>query len=738
MCTFAADRLHRGASRYKVREAEIKPNEPDRVRTRARKMKKLLALAAILPLCATALAQTYSISDLEDDGEQFSSLDSIVVSATRVDSKSPVAFSNLNREQLSKIDPSYSLPMMLSLQPSVVTTNEGGTGLGYSKMRVRGSDPTRMNVTLNGISYNDSESQEVFWVNLPSLSSMLGSAQLQRGVGGSTNGVGAFGASLNLQSALPQEFPYAQVDLAAGSYFTALAGVRAGTGISKHGFSLDVDFNYNRTDGYIRNAFARVHSFMAEGSWYGDRSQVKIVYIHGKQHTGITWNGISKEQMEADRRYNPAGEYTDADGNICYYDNESDNYKQHIIQAIYSARITDRVSANATLNYTKGAGYYEQFKEDKKLSGYGFDTDLRSNLVRLKQMDNDFYAGSANIKYESSCALAQAGLNYSIYDGKHFGTLKWVDALPELDTDRHYYDNTGLKKDFSAFLKVALYLYDGGLNLYGDVQVRNIRYNMAGYDDDFVTLDSDHPYNFVNGKAGASLRAGENGNVYASAAVAHKEPCRSDLKDAIVGGGQVLPERLLDYELGYRYSGKKLSFAANCYFMEYKNQLVATGKISESGYMIKNNVARSWRRGVELSAGWQILGNLRVDANSTFSRNKIAGENATTDLMLSPNYIGAFSATWKPIAKLDIVLSDKVVGKQYYDNLSNPDHILPAYNTLNLAASYDFGKLKIAIFANNILNAKYVADAWYDYEWDESGFFPAATASGILKLSYSF
>lgn len=692
-------------------------------------MKKLiLALAALLPLCASALAQTQNDFNL----------DSIVVSASRVDAKSPVAFSEMSREELNLQNPSSSLVMMLNLMPSVVSMNEGGTGLGYSKIRVRGSDPTRMNVTLNGITYNDAESQEVFWVNLPALSTMLSSAQLQRGVGNSANGVGAFGSSLNLMTAIPQTKPYAELDLAGGSYWTAMAGVRAGTGRSRHGFSLDVGYNYNRTEGYIRNAFARLHSVNAVGSWYGKRSNAKLIYIHGRQRTGITWNGISREQMEADRRYNPAGEYWDADGNVHYYDNETDNYMQHIVQGIYSLRLADNLYGSATLNYTKGGGWYEQFKESAKLSKYGYDTDTKSNLVRMKQMDNDFYAGNVNVKYETWRGLIQAGVNYSLYDGDHFGTLKWVEAMPDVDTGRRYYDNNALKKDWSVYLKEAAYLLDGNLNIYGDVQWRFIDYTLQGADDDYIPLDSAYEYDFVNAKAGVTWQITPRSNFYVSAAVAGKEPCRSDLKDAITNGGEVVPEHLFDYELGYRYTSGRLALAANVYLMEYKDQLVATGKISQSGYKIKDNVDRSYRRGVELSAGWQALRSLRFDANSTFSLNKIVHEDGTlTDLTLSPGYVGAFSASWDIVPRLNLTLTDKVVGSQYYDNSSNPDHKLPAYNVMNLAVSYNFGKFRIAAYANNLLNAKYVADAWYDYEWDESGFFPAALINGMLKLSYT-
>lgn len=702
-------------------------------------MKKLLmAVAAFLPLCAGLMAQNVdnsAIFSVEDD-QLMSALDSIVVSASRVDAKSPVAYSELDKRQIALQNPTSSLPMMLNLQPSVVAVNEGGTGLGYSKIRVRGADPSRTNVTLNGIAYNDAESQEVFWVNLPSLSGMLSSAQLQRGVGSSTNGVGAFGSSLNLVSALPAIKPYCEIELAGGSFFTGLGSVKAGTGRTKHGFSFDLGYNYNRTEGYIRNAYARLHSLMAVGSWYGDRSSAKIVYIAGRQRTGITWNGISAEEMAADRRYNSAGEYYDADGNMHYYDNETDNYIQHNVQGIYSINLAHNLYASATLHYTNGNGFYEQYKDDKKMSSFGLDADVISDVVRRTHLFNNLYAGSLNIKYETFRGLAQAGFNYSLYDGDHFGTLKWVDAMPDVDTKRHYYDNNGLKKDAAAFIKGALYLFDGSLNIYGDTQWRHIDYKMVGYDPDTGDLDHDFHYDFPNAKAGATLSLGRFSNLYASAALANKEPTRSDIKDAITTGDEIKPERLWDFEFGYRFNSSRLSFAVNAYLMEYQDQLVETGKISDSGYMIKKNIPDSYRRGIELSLGWKIIESLRLDANTTLSRNKIVADEGLLDLMLSPGYIGAYSLQWDAAKWLTLTLADKVVGRQYFDNTSNPDHMLDAYNVLNLGAVFSFGSFKVSAFVNNMLNSKYIADAW-SYG-DDCGYFPAAPINGLVKLSYRF
>lgn len=700
--------------------------------------KTLMAIAAFLPLCAGLMAQNVdnsAIYKVEDD-QLMSDLDSIVVSASRVDAKSPVAYSELDRRQIALQNPSSSLPMMLNLQPSVVSMNEGGTGLGYSKIRVRGNDPTRTNVTLNGIAYNDAESQEVFWVNLPALSGMLSSAQLQRGVGSSTNGVGAFGSSLNLVTALPTIKPYTEVELAGGSFMTGMGSIKFGTGRTKHGFSLDMGYNYNRTEGYIRNAFARLHSVNAVGSWYGERSSAKIIYIAGRQKTGITWNGISAEEMAADRRYNSAGAYWDADGNVHYYDNETDNYIQHNLQGIYSIRLGRNLLASATAHWTNGRGFYEQYKADKKMSSFGFDTDVRSDVIRRTHLANNLYAGNLNLKYETWRGMAQVGANYSLYDGDHFGTLAWAKDFDIQSTERHYYDNNGLKKDASAFVKGALYLFKGRLNLYADAQFRHIDYSLNGYDDDAGDLDHDYHYNFPNVKAGATLCLGRFSNLYATAALANKEPSRSDIKDAIAEGRDIVPEKLWDYEFGYRLNAEKIAFAANVYLMEYRNQLVESGKLSSSGYMIKQNIPETYRRGIELSAGWQMLPSLRLDANSTFSRNKIVDGDALRDLMLSPNYVGAFSIQWDPAKWLTLTLADKVVGRQYIDNTSNPEHMLDAYNVLNFGAVCSFGPFKVSGYVNNLLNSKYIADAWA--YGDDCGYFPAAPINGLLKFSYRF
>lgn len=716
--------------------------------------------SAVTPFdSATPFTMPLSASGLPDgDGLQFESdvppdcaeikLDSIVVLASRVGAKSPTAFTQLDKVELGSLRPSASLPMMLSLQPSVVSTNEGGTGLGYSKIRVRGSDPTRMNVTINGICYNDAESQQVFWVNLPSLPSMLNSAQLQRGVGASSSGSGAFGSSLSLQTAVPEATPYADITLSGGSFLTCITTISAGTGRSAKGYSLDAAYSASTTEGYIRNAFARLQSFMLTAGRLTSHSSTKLVCLYGRQRTGITWEGITMEQMEADRRYNPAGEFTAADGSTDYYGNETDNYRQLHLQAIHSRTFGDNFSGAATLHYTRGGGYYENYKEDRDLRDYGLEAagPVISDLVKRSQMLNDYYAANVNLRWNGGSHTVRYGATCSLYDGDHFGNVIWTGtdagkSTDKIDPSHHYYDNNALKKDYSTFLKWEYAPFDESVFLFADLQYRGVDYSLSGLDDDVATdLASRWNYDFLNTNLGVTLTVGERSSLYASAATAHKEPCRSDIKDAIVMGTDLKRERLADFEAGFRFNAERLAFSANLYCMEYRDQLVETGKISSSGYMIKANIPKSYRRGLELTLKASPIASLSFEANSTFSTNKIVDETAPVgspraDLMLSPNYVGGFSATWQAFRRLKIVFSDKVVGSQYFDNLSSPEHKLPAYSVASASAEYSFDKLKLSIFADNLFNSEYVADAW-SYG-DSCGYFPQAPINAMVKISYS-
>lgn len=746
-------------------------------------MKKTLLLAAVLHFALNSML-------FAQQQDQILKLDSIVVSSYRAEKRTPVAFSNMDKEELSKSGVLSSVPLLLGLQPSVVSFNEGGTGLGYSKMRVRGSDGTRTNVTLNGVTLNDAESQEVFWVNIPSLTGILQSVQLQRGIGTSVNGAGAFGASINMNTIAPSREPYAEAEIGGGSYNTAIFSASAGSGriggsgSGSDGFTFDMRYSYNRTDGYIRNAFARLHSLYATVGWLGGNNSFKVSYILGKQRSGITWEGVPREMLKLDRRYNPAGEYHDLRGNLCYYDNETDNYLQQHLHAHYIHQFSSEWMWNLTLNYVKGDGYYENFKEDKKFSDYaltpqsvGGVTYKRSNVIIQQLMDNSSYTAASNLKYHSDRVDGIANVSYTLYDGDHFGNLKWAEYNENIPLNHSWYRNNGNKRDLSTFLRGEFRFFADRMTIYADLQYRHILYQLSGPDKDFVALDKVLKYNFLNPKGGVSYKIDGGNDLYASLSVGHKEPSRSDIKEAIKAGkgDEILPERLLDYEFGYLHSSERFSFATNLFLMEYKNQLLETGKISETGYTIKENVARSYRRGVEFSAGWHPLNWLRLDGNLALSRNRIldytvwvdrydnpddwgalpqlADHLGTTSILMSPSVVGGGMATFSPFAgfssslrNLTFALIGKYVGKQFYDNTSADERSLPAYFVMSFNSHFSWRKIKLSIFVDNLLNREYVADAWVyraifadgSEPYLEEGFFPQAGINATVKLSYAF
>ena len=735
-------------------------------------MKKLMLFCGILffPLCGFSAGQM----------PQNNHLDSIIVSAQRAGVKTPVTFSQVSGNELRKNSQSHSLPMMLNLQPSVVSTTEGGLGLGYTKMSVRGTDDTRTNVTINGIAMNDSESQQVFWVNLPSIHSFLGSAQLQRGVGTSSNGAGAFGASLNLQTASGKTTPYGAAEVSAGSYGTFMNTFAAGTGISPKGFSFDAVYSHGQTDGYIRNAKADLNSLYLSGRWKTSDKQLKLSYIFGDQVTGITWEGVSPQMYEVDRRYNVAGEYYDEQGNVHYYDNETDNYRQHYVQGAYTQAFGNFLSWNTTLNFTKGDGYYENYKADTKFSKYGMEPVKefkRSDFIVQQAMDNSFYAANTGLVYDKVGLKASAAVSYSYYDGNHFGDMLWCKHL-SLEQPYRWYENNGTKQDYSAYVKCEMD-FAHNFTAFADVQYRGITYALSGMDKDFANLDWDHKYNFFNPKGGISFIPDDFQRFYASVAVAHREPSRSDIKESIKSGAAdaLTAERLIDYELGYRFANENVTVSANLYFMEYKNQLVATGKLSEVGYVIKENIPDSYRRGVELAAAWQISPMFRLDGNLTLSRNKAVDYTAyvdtynnadewapvaqtevyfeKTNLILSPEMIGMAMVSFTPGCGFDISVNGKYVGKQYMDNFNSEASEVPAYfvSALNVSKEFALNRngavaptLRLSLAVDNLFNRKYYSYGWMYQAWFadgsapyiEQGLYAQAPMNFMVKAAFSF
>lgn len=765
-----------------------------------------VALSALLPL--TAVANPLREGDTNEPEGMTDKLDSIVVSASRAGDKTPVTYSMVGKQQLRTTNPINSLPMTLNLQPSVIAVNEGGTGLGASKMTVRGTKGSQINVTLNGITLNDSESQEVFWVNIPALGNMLSSVQLQRGLGTSANGAGAFGASINMSTASVGADPYANASIGYGSYNTLTTTVSAGTGLTKYGLYLDAAYSHNRTDGYIRNAFANVQSAFVALGWMNGTESLRLTYLMGDQHTGITWNGISLEQYKLDRRYNDTGLYYDELGNAKYYDNDSDNYTQHHVQLNYTHAFPHNLTWSTTVNFTKGDGFYENYKTDKAFTKYGWPDDFsftrndvtypastESDFVVRKKMDNWFIVLNSDLRYKTDKLNVTGGINLSRYHGGHFGEVVWSKILGDdydyksfNDADS-WYRNKGIKQEINVFAR-AEYTPLELLTAYADLQYRGIGLKMDGPDDDGGPLKYSTQWHFFNPRAGLTFHTGGH-KAYISAALGHREPGRSDIKEIIKSRNDgddkadLKPEKMVDVEIGYQWTSRTVTAAANFYFMEYWDMLLETGRLSDVGYAIKENMGRSWRRGIELSVAWQPAVWVRVDANTTLSLNKIRSftgyfENVkwnneandwdypggmtpvtykNTNMLMSPSVIGFAQLSFKPFAGFaknslkttTLAVNFKAVGRQYADNTGNPDSVIPAYFVSNLSLNHDFtlrkgGVLSLGGYINNLFNAKYYADGWvyniYDVENKKTvanlGVYPQAPINFMLRVAYSF
>ena len=708
-------------------------------------------------------------------------LDSAVVSTSRAGESTPVTYSMVSREQLQKAGPSNSLPMALALQPSVVAVNEGGTGLGYSKMTVRGVKGSQINVTLNGITLNDAESQEVFWVNIPALSSLLSSVQVQRGLGTSASGSGAFGASINMSTASVSPDPYASVDLGYGSYNTFTATAAAGTGKSNKGFYFDFAYSKGLTDGYIRNAYADVASAYAALGWMNEKNSLRLMWLYGDQHTGITWNGIDLQQYELDRRYNPAGEYYDGFGNVRYYDNETDNYTQHHLQLNYTRLFGERLMWTSTFHWTNGDGYYENYRPSGISGQYGFSQNFTGDFIVREALLNNYYVLNSDLRYRSDVLNITTGFTLSDYDGDHIGQVRWSDYLgDDYDYSSHsWYLNNGRKKEANVFVRAEYEPLDW-LTAYADLQYRGVWLKMEGPEDDNVPLDYSTNWQFFNPRAGLSFRWSGKHKAFLSAAVGHREPGRADIKENIKNAWlsdqpdvALKPEKMLDMEFGYSFNAEKVSAAVNVYLMEYWDMLLETGKLSNVGYAIKENVDRGWRRGVELSVGYEPLRWLRADADFTFSSNKIRDyreyvpnvdayeswvmtgrttefEYGTTSMLMSPSVLGSLRLTFVPWKGATVSVDGKYVGRQYLDNTMTISRSIPAYFVSNLAVSHTFelnkGSLGLSFYLNNIFNNMYYADGWC---WkniveedgalvDGIGIYPQAPLNYMLKVSYRF
>ncbi|MDD4777955.1 MAG: TonB-dependent receptor [Fermentimonas sp.] len=744
-------------------------------------MKKVFFLFMLI----ISSAESYHLAAMSPDSLSHIQLEEVIVSGNRAGLNTPVSYSNISMSDIRKDNAARNIPAILQTTPSLVSFTEDGLGVGNTYFRIRGTDATRINVTLNGMPLNNPESQEVFWVNLPDLSNSLQNIQIQRGVGTSTNGSAAFGASISLQTTGARSEAYGEASTAVGSYGTFLSNIAAGTGILDNGLSLDASYSRVLGDGYVRNGSVNHTNLYAALSHYTDRQLIRLSYLKGIQHTGITWEGVSEEQMKDPvygRRYNPAGEYYDDAGNRLYYDNETDNYYSDIVQLIISRELNRNLSLNGGLSYNYGYGYYENYREDRKFSEFGLEdqtidgvTYSRSDFVRRKLMENDFYVANLGLNYSLSRLKLTFGGTYSYFDGDHFGRLPWIKHWTGDESEIEWYRNVGRKSEFNIFTKADYQLNDK-LSLFGDLQYRRVSYIFTGEDDDMQDLTGDFLYNFFNPKAGININMNKSSRLYASAAVGQREPLRNDLKDGIKGESvnPIKPERMIDYELGYHYTSTNgLHLGANLYYMDYHNQMVQTGKLNDVGYKLMENVESSYRTGLELEAALPLWNNkLRLDANATFSRNKIKNyiawfdhydnqdnwnwegqisqEYGTTNISFSPDVVSAASVTWQPSTAFYLNLMGKYVSKQYMDNTSDDAKSIDAYFVSNLSAGYTFkntsiGTFNLQVYVNNLFDKEYVANGWAatDTFADGSsinwiGYYPQATRNYMMRLTLSF
>lgn len=700
----------------------------------------------------------------------------VIVRGSRAGARTPMAHTTVGSDELRERDMTRDMPYLLALTPSVVETSDAGTGIGYTSLRIRGTDASRINITLDGIPLNDSESQQVFWVDLPDLASSTGSIQVQRGVGTSTNGAGAFGASVNISTMTPPAEAGAAADISYGSFSTSRLTAKAWTGMLADRFSMMVRASQIKSDGFIDHSKADITSAMVSGIWSAPSDMIRFNVITGSQKTGISWWGVPAEILPDNRRYNPAGEYTDNDGITRYYEDETDVYAQNHYHLFHTHLFPGRVSLNTGLHLTTGRGYYEEQKSDRDPEEYGIAGLLtyvpaitETDMVQRKWLDNLFYGVVWSLLKQGSVAEWTLGGALNRYDGDHFGNILWMEYPGNIIPGYEWYRNNGLKDEVNIYGKVNTAV-SATVNAFIDLQVRHIRYRFEGPDDDLRDLGGTHSFLFFNPKAGLFWSNGSGSEAFVSAAVAHREPTRADYKDA-AGDPAATPgrERLTDFEGGYTFSRSGYALGVNLYYMWYRDQLVPTGKISTTGYPIMTNVPESYRTGVELSGSFKPSHAVSLKVNTTISRSRIRefrnyyynyntddwseeylfADLGTVDIAYSPRVTGSAELEINPVKNLSFSLTGKYVGRQYFDNTMSPDRTIDPYFVSNLSASYGIkirkeGELTLRFIVNNLFNTLYENNA-YGGMWTEDGaektwayYFPQAGINYTAGISLSF
>ena len=688
-------------------------------------------------------------------------LDEVVVQSIRVKYSAPFSHSNISKEELSSKNLGQDLPILLSFLPSVVTFSDAGAGVGYTGIRIRGVSAQSTNITINGIPFNDPESHGTYWVNLPDFTSSIESLQVQRGVGTSTNGSGAFGASINILTDAISENPYAEISNSAGSYNTTKHTVKFGTGKLNKVFELSGRLSKIDSDGYIDRAFSDLKSYFLQGSYAQGNTFIKALVFGGHEKTYQSWYGVSKEQILENRRQNP---YT--------YENEIDNYKQDHYQFHWNEKLNQSWSTNIGLNYTYGRGYFEQFRNDDSIETYGgiVDSDIDENgvklgttdLIRRRWLDNNFYVLNASTNYQSSKLNMTFSSSYSTYSGDHFGEVIWARQFGENSSIRdQYYKGNGRKTDFSVFVK-ASYFLNKKLEFYGDLQLRNVGYKTKGFTSDLVNMIIDESYSFFNPKFGLSYKFDTSSILYGSYSRANREPSRSDFES----NPKIKPEQLNDFEFGWRYRKNGLKFNLNSYFMQYNEQLVLTGALDDVGTPIRTNSGSSYRIGIEADLNVKLSNFFTINSNMTISSNKNKQilspkdgkifDFGKTNISFSPEFMTSNTIVFSPKDNFNLSLLSKHVGVQYMGNTDALNSKLDSYFVNDFNVSYEinpnriFKAIVISGLINNIFDVEYISNGYYytyDDTWsvpgqvktlDGAGYYPQATRNFLFGITLKF
>jgi len=704
---------------------------------------------------------------------------SVVISGSSIQDNTPMTYNNINREEIEKMNFGQDIPYLLDEIPSSVVSSDAGAGVGYTGIRIRGTDPTRTNVTVNGIPMNDSESHGVFWVNMPDFASSIDNIQVQRGVGTSSNGGAAFGAGIHLSTNLVSREAYGEVENAFGSFNTLRHTLRVGTGLINNQFSLDARLSQISSDGYIDRAASDLRAFYISGAWLKEKHSLRFNIFSGKEVTYQAWNGVFQDDLATNRRMNSAGQYIDAQGNIQYYDNEVDNYQQTHYQLHYNRQINAKLNQSLSLHYTRGLGYFEQYRANDRFSTYNLtpinlydqETDTvvtinRTDLIRRRWLDNHFYGLVYGLHFNNKKGLELAmGAAANQYIGDHYGEIIWARFASQSDIRDRYYDNRAVKTEANSYIR-ANYTYEKW-NFYGELHYRFIDFSFTGNAVVFEEMTQTNQtvnYHFMNPKAGLSYQFNANHSAYLSYAMANREPVRRDFTES-TPESRPKAERLHNIEAAYLYQKKKITAKATTYLMYYKDQLVLNGKVNDVGSYTRTNVDDSYRLGLELEMGYKPSKKWHFTANAAFSRNKILAfsefidnfddgtqaENrfSNSDIAFSPNIIAGARASYFPIENLEISLIGKYVGKQYLDNTQNENRTIQAFSYANLRINYVikrklFKEIHLGLLVNNISNNLFENNGYtFSYIFEnalitENYYYPQAGINFLGSVKFKF